>query len=91
MEFIVYVKFDFVIIDGCGGVIGVSLKLFKDVILILIIFVFYCVRKYIDIYGLDIDLVIIGGFCIFIDFVKVIVMGVDVVVIVSFVFMVVVC
>ena len=83
LEFISYVKPDFITIDGRGGATGASPLLVRDATSVPTIFALYRARKYLDEHDLDIDLVITGGLRVSSDFAKAIAMGADAIAIAS--------
>ncbi len=72
-----YADPDFVTIDGRGGGTGASPKLIKDSTTVPTIFALGRARKYMDEHGMDMELVITGGFRISPDFAKALAMGAD--------------
>lgn len=87
IDFVLEVGVDYIIFDGCGGGMGFVFIILCDNINVFMILVLVCVCCYFDKCGVDdVILVIIGGLWVVEDFVKVMMLGVDVVVVVNFVF-----
>lgn len=83
LEFCVYAEPDFITIDGRGGATGASPAIIRDSTSVPTIYALYRARKYLDLVGSDIDLVITGGLRVSSDFAKAIAMGADAVAIAS--------
>lgn len=83
LEFCVYANPDFITIDGRGGATGASPAIIRDSTSVPTIYALYRARKYLDLIGSDIDLVITGGLRVSSDFAKAIAMGADAVAIAS--------
>ncbi len=83
LEFCVYAEPDFITIDGRGGATGASPSIIRDSTSVPTIYALSRARKYLDLVGSDIDLVITGGLRVSSDFAKAIAMGADAVAIAS--------
>ncbi len=83
LEFCVYAQPDFITIDGRGGATGASPAIIRDSTSVPTIYALYRARKYLDLVGSDIDLVITGGLRVSSDFAKAIAMGADAVAVAS--------
>lgn len=83
LDFCVYAEPDFITIDGRGGATGASPSIIRDSTSVPTIYALYRARKYLDLTGSDIDLVITGGLRVSSDFAKAIAMGADAVAVAS--------
>lgn len=83
LEFCVYAGPDFITIDGRGGATGASPAIIRDSTSVPTIYALHRARKYLDLVGSDIDLVITGGLRVSSDFAKAIAMGADAVAVAS--------
>ncbi len=75
LEYVTYAEPDFITIDGRGGATGASPKIIRDSTSLPTIYALYRAKKYLDEHGLDIDLIIIGGFRVSSDIAKALAMG----------------
>ena len=75
MEYVTYAEPDFITIDGRGGATGASPKIIRDSTSLPTIYALYRAKKYLDEHGLDIDLIITGGFRVSSDIAKALAMG----------------
>lgn len=83
LEFCVYAGPDFITIDGRGGATGASPILVRDSTSVPTIYALDRARRYLDLVGSDIDLVITGGLRVSSDFAKAIALGADAVAVAS--------
>ena len=75
LEYVTYAEPDFITIDGRGGATGASPKIIRDSTSLPTIYALYRAKKYLDEHGLDIDLIITGGFRVSSDIAKALAMG----------------
>lgn len=75
LEYVTYAEPDFITIDGRGGATGASPKIIRDSTSLPSIYALYRAKKYLDEHGLDIDLIITGGFRVSSDIAKALAMG----------------
>lgn len=75
LEICVFAEPDFVTIDGRGGATASSPQLVRDATSVPTIYALHRARKYLDLVGSDIDLIITGGLRVSSDFAKAIAMG----------------
>lgn len=83
LEVIAHTGADFVTIDGRGGATGASPKYLRDASSVPTLFALARARRYMDEHGMDMQLVITGGFRCSGDIVKALCMGADAVAIAS--------
>ncbi|MDO4546169.1 MAG: FMN-binding glutamate synthase family protein, partial [Bacillota bacterium] len=83
LEFCIFAEPDFITIDGRGGATGASPKIIRDATSVPTIFALYRARKFLDEKGVDVDLVMTGGFRVSSDVAKAIAMGADAVAVAS--------
>lgn len=75
LEFVIFAEPDFITIDGRGGATGASPKIIRNATSVSSIYALYRARKFLDEKGLDIDLIMTGGFRVSADVAKAIAMG----------------
>ena len=83
LEFALYADPDFITIDGRGGATGSSPFFLRESTSVPTIYALSRARRYLDLVGSDVDLVITGGLRTPADFAKAIAMGADAVAIAS--------
>lgn len=83
LEFAVFAEPDFITIDGRGGATGASPKIIRNATSVPTIYALYRARKYLDVHGKDISLIMTGGFRVSADAAKAIAMGADAVAVAS--------
>ncbi len=83
LEYCVFAGPDFITIDGRGGATGSSPLMLREATTVPTIYALSRARKYLDLVGSDISLVITGGLRVSADFAKALAMGADAVAIAS--------
>lgn len=75
LEFVIYAKPDFITIDGRGGATGASPKIIRNATSVPSIYILHRAKAYLDQQGVDIDIIMTGGFRVSADVAKAIAMG----------------